>query len=354
MKVAILNFCGTKVYPGIEKDVGIGASDRAMLELSKHLAAAGMETHFFTNGSYNGKHEGATWHSSAPEEFECDVLIVNRSPLHYDRFNAKKIVYYSHDDIDAPIMKNMKDFLVIADHVFCLSSYHHKRLCSLLPDPMHKKISVVPEGLPKIQRTYGAKNKHHVVFASAPFKGLHVLMKLWRDLKKEIPTLHLHICSSMELHGAKEKDIYFETMYADAIKDEQVTYHGNKSNEEVFKIMQDCELMIYPNTYPETFCNAANESINAVTPVITTKLGALPETVKDCGVLIEGDARTKEYQQKFIAAVKEILESEEKLEDLKINCANRHQLTWSDVAQRVIYEINNLCEVEEIGSNSKN
>jgi hypothetical protein len=66
--------------------------------------------------------------------------------------------------------------------------------------------------------------------------------------------------------------------------------------------LQQARVLAYPNHYAETFCIAAAEAQAAGCPVVTTALGALPETVGQAGVCIPGDPRTPAYQQAFVDA----------------------------------------------------
>jgi glycosyltransferase involved in cell wall biosynthesis len=64
--------------------------------------------------------------------------------------------------------------------------------------------------------------------------------------------------------------------------------------------MVDCKIMAYPNTFAETSCIAAMEAQAAGCVVVTSDLGALPETVGPNGVFISGKPGEESYDKHFI------------------------------------------------------
>jgi hypothetical protein len=69
--------------------------------------------------------------------------------------------------------------------------------------------------------------------------------------------------------------------------------------------------LAYPNHYAETFRVAAIEAQAAGCAVVTSQLGALPETVGDGGVCIPGDPRSRAYQDAFVDACVRLLTDDE-------------------------------------------
>lgn len=336
MKIAIVDFTGVRKTPEMYKVRGCGASDRAILELVEQLPRFGHEVHFFTPSRFQGKHQGATWHNIAPslnEPFECDVVIMQRLMVYQERFKYKQMIYYVHDDVDAPVNENVSSIVHKPDAVVCLSPYHKDKLISVGFSP--EKIFVVPEGVDLPSRPYLNSRPNHCIYASAPFKGLPLLIKLWSRIKERVPDATLHVCSGMGLYQASEKDLYFKALYDAMAKDESIINHGVLRNDEVLDIMARSKLMIYPNIFAETFCAAAIESISRLTPVISSNLGALSTTIGDCGVLISGDPKTAMYQTAFVELAVKALRDEEFYTMLTNNCIKRKIDTWKQVAKKI-------------------
>ncbi|MBM3818733.1 MAG: glycosyltransferase [Acidimicrobiia bacterium] len=64
--------------------------------------------------------------------------------------------------------------------------------------------------------------------------------------------------------------------------------------------------------YAETFCIAAAEAQAAGCAIVTSRLGALPETVGDAGICIDGGPRSAAYQQAFVDACVALLIDDER------------------------------------------
>jgi glycosyltransferase involved in cell wall biosynthesis len=334
VKIAIIDYTGTKKYPGMELKQGIGASDRAVLELCKNLPLMNHEVHFFSNSTYQGNFDGTIWHTCVEDGFVCDVVIMQRSIIYQEKIKYKKMFLWMHDDIDAPVNKNYSIFKDIPDEIIVSSEYHKERLIECGTD--ESKINIVPLGVEK-NNFVGCDylRSQNCIYASAPFKGLPLLIKLWSRIHERVPKAFLHICSGMNLYNAPDQDKYFKVIYDAIEKDPSIMNHGVKTNKQVSRIMGQSALMVYPNFFPETFCVAAIESIYQETPIVTSAIGALPETVGDCGVCISGDPKSEEYQNNFVETVVNLLEDKEKRERLKTKCKERYLMSWGEVIEAI-------------------
>jgi glycosyltransferase involved in cell wall biosynthesis len=150
----------------------------------------------------------------------------------------------------------------------------------------------------------------------------------------------------MLLYGNHQQDEYFKKIYEDIEKDESIHYERVLTNEEVVDLMAKTDLMIYPNSFPETFCNAVNEALFVGCPVITTKSGNLQALVGEGvnGFLIEGDPLSKEYAEKFVEKVVEITKNKQLYKDLKQNaiCNHAGALLWKNIAYLFIKKIEGM------------
>ena len=99
-------------------------------------------------------------------------------------------------------------------------------------------------------------------------------------------------------------------------------------------------MLLYPNTYPETYCNVIMEARACRTPFITTDLGALKETGSPAGCFIEGNARSPEYLQKFLDTLDIVIADNKFYEMLQKNCYPIR--TFEVYAQDLLNEINKI------------
>jgi predicted O-methyltransferase YrrM len=86
-------------------------------------------------------------------------------------------------------------------------------------------------------------------------------------------------------------------MHADGVE-----WLGKLDKTRLHQEIARAELMIYPGVpdFAETGCIAATEAQACGTPLVATRIGAIPETLHpDAGRLIDGDSTTEDYQTRF-------------------------------------------------------
>ena len=77
------------------------------------------------------------------------------------------------------------------------------------------------------------------------------------------------------------------------------------------------------------------EAMAAACPVVTSALGALPETIQDGGICIEGQPGSEAYSSKIIEATKALLSNEDYYDKISKAARKRaEELSWQKVADR--------------------
>ncbi|MCS7109778.1 MAG: glycosyltransferase, partial [Candidatus Micrarchaeota archaeon] len=102
------------------------------------------------------------------------------------------------------------------------------------------------------------------------YKGIHILLKTFRELKNG--NARLLIAGS----GPE-----FETVKRFSHLDPRITPLGFISEAEKQKLLRDASLTVIPSLWCEPFPMTALESFANGTPVAASKIGGLPEIVKD-------------------------------------------------------------------------
>jgi glycosyltransferase involved in cell wall biosynthesis len=127
----------------------------------------------------------------------------------------------------------------------------------------------------------GKKDKIKLCYTSTPWRGLDVLLDAWEIAK---PTdCELHIFSSTKIYG---KDFAISTagnyqeLFDRCKTIEGVVYRDFTPNEELRKELHIFDILAYPNTFEETSCITVIEALSAGLRVVTSNLGALPETTE--------------------------------------------------------------------------
>ena len=143
---------------------------------------------------------------------------------------------------------------------------------------------------------------YRFIYSSSPDRGLDTLLYLWPFIKLNLPNATLDIFYGFTHFNSAEKDKLIAQMDQPGI-----TYHGRVAQKELREYFEKADIWFYPTRFHESFCITALEAQLTKTVVVTTKLAGLIDTVADRGILIEGDAYTKEYRIKALEEVIGIL-----------------------------------------------
>ena len=119
-----------------------------------------------------------------------------------------------------------------------------------------------------------------LAYASTPFRGLDVLLDLFPRIRQAVPDAELDVFSSMQVYGVSADDDrrQFDAVYRKASQP-GVNLVGSLPQLQLAARLQQARVLAYPNHFAETFCIAAAEAQAAGCVVVTSQLGALPETV---------------------------------------------------------------------------
>jgi len=260
---------------------------------------------------------------------ECDLLIIYRKPVPVPyTITAKKVIYYAQDDFNSPCYEKVTgEYFNQFSKIIVLSEYHKKGLQEVFNINTSKLVIIgnasVEYNKPVI------KKQLDFCYCSTPYRGLLPLLKMWKKIINVYPQAKLHIFSSMKIYDQSLLDeLHFSNVYKLMNTIQGIVYHGTQLRETVMDTMAECKLLLYPNTFPETYCNVINEARAVQTPFITTDLGALKETGGQAGIYISGSAYTKFYQDQFIIILKKLITDEEIYTALQSYCLPCR--TWED------------------------
>lgn len=120
-----------------------------------------------------------------------------------------------------------------------------------------------------------------ICYTSTPWRGLNILLDAWEIDPPE--NCELHIFSSTKIYGSDfstSEDHKYHELYERATSLKGVVYRGNISNELLRKELTEFDILAYPCTFEETSCISVIEALSAGLRVITSNIGALPETTE--------------------------------------------------------------------------
>jgi hypothetical protein len=190
-------------------------------------------------------------------------------------------VLWQHLHVDQPHVQLMQspEFVNTIDQFVFVSHWQFQQYQQQFKMPAYKCV-VIPNatqlcGVPAVVPDMPRK----LVYASMPNRGLDVLLKAWELIQAQ--NCELHIYSSTLIYGAdfheKHKHTY-DDVFHKARSLNHVHVHGFVPHDQLLHALDHAHILVYPSTYAETSCLAAIEALIRGLTVVTTNLGALPET----------------------------------------------------------------------------
>ncbi len=177
-----------------------------------------------------------------------------------------------------------------------------------------------------------------LAYTSTPFRGLDILLDVFERLHKRVPASRLQVYSSMGIYFAEEKDDPYRELYARCRLMSGAEYVGALAQPKLAEALKPAWILAYPNTFVETSCIAVMEAMACGMHVVTSGLGALPETTSGLGTLLP-PLRGEEDRGRFVDGFVEGLAGviEEASRDLqkfwagkwRQASAMRSQCTWA-------------------------
>lgn len=241
-----------------------GGTERAFAMLGEALAKQGHEVELW-------------WDLSNPPDWQCDVHITQQAELMLNTPNAINI-WWSHHFSDQPVTINQIGYArALADAVVCLSACHRDSIAPMLPglevDVIGHGVNFV-ESMPFSQQfNQGLK----LIYASAPFRGLDKALDIFERVRDANPDAVLYVCSSMGMYGEPERE--WEGLLNRCEQAHGVRYLGALPHNELMRVMSHSHALLYPSTWPETYCMVVDEALAMGCNVIASPLGALSERV---------------------------------------------------------------------------
>jgi glycosyltransferase involved in cell wall biosynthesis len=350
----------TLVYNGRTPDLHpLGGSQASLIYATRCLAEQGHRVVVYNHTlgepqSYDGvEYRHITkLQSDSKTITDVDVFVSNRDPrlvVHW-KGSGKRVVRMQ-DDWDQPMCQA---FLLprcrrSTDHVIAVSDWQRDRFRKVSSWPK-SRISVVPNGFWEPFHTldrFPEKVGNRLVYCSTPFRGLARLVPLFPMIKEKVPDVELHVYSDMKVYQYHEDDD--QDQYGEIYKSLDVpgiVHHGSIGQADLIKELEKTKIFAYTNIFAETSCIAQMEAQAAGNLVVTTGLGALPETIGPHGVIIPGFPGEEEYNRLYVEKIVKLLTDEEgyydKAEEARewIFANNSYQgivgQQWSDELERII------------------
>ena len=235
------------------------------------------------------------------DETEFHTIIVSRYVCFFENFkNSKcyKLIVSAHDSTGfintASLSINNKlhtnDILQCyyndIDNIISLTPWHTISMTQSHPFLNEKIISINNgihiENFPKIKndKIKNDKIKNKFIWSSCAYRGLHIMLDLWREIINKYPDATLDICS-YDTFPKNEDEMKMETIINNF---DSITHHGKLNTNELYDLMATAEYWLYTNTFPETSCITAMEMLMSEVICLYYPLAGLNDTIGDYGI----------------------------------------------------------------------
>jgi len=306
---------------------GIGGTESANAYVSVELAKLGHSVALLTNTSTRGHYRGVECLNYKTDLNTAlinaaDVVVVSNEACGRtlkDDFRAlKPLVMWNHHADDQPAIEALeftRERKAWASFAF-VSEWQRNQYCQVYWVPpeksrvMRNAVSPAFAGATIGVPWFRSGEPPVLVYTSAPFRGLDVLLDAFPSIRAAHPGTRLRVFSGMAtLQMAIEKDPY-ANLYRRCQTMDGVEYIGPIAQPALAAELAQAAALAYPSTYPETSCIAALEAMSVGATVLTTRSGAMPETTAGFGLMIEAhedSARLgRDFAQMTIEALAEI------------------------------------------------
>lgn len=265
-----------------------------------------------------------------PENYKEQFSIFNYIP--YADF-SKTTIYWNQLSYDQGAIEPLKDPEVVnsIDHFVFVSNWQAEMFRKIFNIPGYKTQVMKNACIGVNPRTPGERDIVKLCYTSTPWRGLDVLLMAWEILQPQ--NCELHVFSSCKIYGKDfaQTDQQYEHLYQKCVELPGVFYRGSVPNDTLREELSTFDILAYPNTFEETSCIAVIEALSAGLRVVTTNLGALPETTEGFARMYPYLMDANTHAQKFAEILAEEIELmrsnqlEEHLQDQVQNFSKR----WS-------------------------
>jgi glycosyltransferase involved in cell wall biosynthesis len=167
-----------------------------------------------------------------------------------------------------------------------------------------------------------------LAYTSTPFRGLNLLPAIFPHVHQLDARIRLRIYSSMKVYGVDSAKDEYGQLYAHFQSMPGVEFVGSLPQPELAAALKQAMILAYPNTFAETSCIAVMEAMAAGLLVVTSDLGALPETTMGRAVWVRGVQGQGDAQRFMQAYTQQLLST---LRTIASHPPQFYQMLWEQV-----------------------
>jgi glycosyltransferase involved in cell wall biosynthesis len=280
---------------------------------------------------------------------QTDIVILNRvDPSYFFQFN-KPVYYYSHDNYDQQHTHWMSNSALINKivRILCVSEYQKQTFNQYFNVPLNKMFVLGNSIDSNLYTGYVKRNINKLIFASIPYKGIEVLNDIFNTIctKTQRDDIELHLFSSMSLYNELNDDKEYINEFNILNNNNGIKLHNVISMKELSRELLSSSVILFPNTYPETFSMLCTQAQASGCIPISTNMGAMNERISNTinGYLTNGiNIYNKDVYNEFIDLIIKVLSSEDDHYKMRLECEKQSQkYNYINVARQLMKELKN-------------
>jgi len=328
MRIAFIDFINWDYNVESASHMPLGGAQSTVCYLTQALAQQGHEVFLLNNTSKAGMLWGVMHFplNTVPHQLlrTLDVLIVRN--LAGEGLQIKQLlgdhtclIFWTGHDIDQPALqalhnpaeREVYDGIALVSHWLRDRFHQHfginltrtAVLGNAIATPFQNLFSPETPILPQ-------KSQPPILaYTSTPFRGLDLLLEVFPKIRSAVPGTRLKVFSSMKVYQVSQTDdeSHYGSLYRQCREMEGVEYIGSLPQPELARELQSVMVLAYPNTFAETSCISVMEAMASGCAIVTSELGALPETTAGFARLISIEGGWEAYKNRFVAEIVQVL-----------------------------------------------
>lgn len=329
MRIALVDFFSRDYGIEAAYQEAMGGAQASVCFLAEAFARLGHQVFLINHVSELRIERGVTCiplresdnHSLAGLRLNAMILSQNagfaatRLPMRKMLPATTQLVFWAHDAWDARTLRPLQHSSETAayDGFAFLSDWHRQTTLEHFGLP-NTKCEVIGYGLAPLSRALFAPGESvlaskpsppTLAYISAPYRGLDILLDALPRIREAIPGTRLRVYSGMGVYlpGQEGEDEQYRALFQRCLSQEGVEYCGPQPRAALAQALKQTTLLAYPNTFPETFCLSISEALAAGCEVVSTALGALPQTTLGLATLIPASKDSAVLRKAFEDAV---------------------------------------------------
>lgn len=296
-----------RIYKGVLEERSVGGGPASVIRLGEALSAFGHEVFILTDSGKEVLNSNPRYISKdyLPQVIDIVIAVKGWQELLTLPVKFKKVFYWTGESHLNPNTlglgdKRVRDYF---DALLPKSQWQGEQFFQTSSFPL-EKMWVLPNGVHLDNfKNAQKKERHRLIYASTPLRGVNNLAPIFTTLKKKYADLELYLYSSFDRYDKEGEDASFEQELQFLKKIPGCYVHKSILQKELAEELLRSSILIYPTAFLETCSNVTLEALSAGCVPVTSNLASLPETVGDAGILIDGLPGEPSYDRLFLEAV---------------------------------------------------